>query len=156
MALNPLGGEGRNVSSRPTRLHKDNQLVRSYAFRTSRMHDVHDVRRRGAQYGINLPKIDEIFILIRKLDCNLIRFARTPMPLKKRQTKLRTKPNSPSTYLNNNPEISTERGTKNKAPYTAARRRSSGYHTPPRLARHRTTILSDIRPARGAPTVNKE
>ena len=48
----------------------------------------------------------------------------------------------------------TDSGTITPAPKSVTFSRSSGYHFPPRCFRHCTTILSDIRPANGAPTAN--
>ena len=45
-----------------------------------------------------------------------------------------------------------ESGAKIAAPYSVICKRSSGYHNPFRRVRNWTIILSDNRPANGAPT----
>jgi hypothetical protein len=76
----------------------------------------------------------------------------TPSPLINKQTKFKTNPTVPSTYVVTIPEAKADSGKIVSAGSTAARRRSSGYHDP-LFALYWVTMRSDSRPASGAPTV---
>ena len=75
------------------------------------------------------------------------------MLLRKKQRRHIVKPRVPSIYLFANPNRISGRGEYTAYGSSAARRRSSGYHTPLRFARHFITVRSEIRPTKGAPTV---
>ena len=78
----------------------------------------------------------------------------TPTPLKKRQTRVITRPTFPSTYAVVKPARVTEIGIRTSPPSHTARRRSSGTHTPLRFSFACLTTRSERRPAIGAPTVH--
>ena len=80
----------------------------------------------------------------------------TPIPSMNKQTKQRMRPGVPSTYVFTIPNNATAGGVKHTAPTKAARRRSSATHFPARFLRHFWTMMSERRPASGAPTLVKK
>jgi hypothetical protein len=69
-----------------------------------------------------------------------------------KQIKFRMRPILPGTYVVRTPDNKIDIGTRTNIPINVGRKRSSGTHFPFRFSRMRTTILSEIRPERGAPT----
>jgi hypothetical protein len=77
----------------------------------------------------------------------------TPIPCIKRHIKFNERPIGPSTYVVISPDAPTDSGTIINPPIHVALKRSSGYHIPLRRNCHFLTIISDMWPATGAPTV---
>lgn len=122
-------------------------LVSGHSLGTPRMHDVHKIRSSGTQYDVDL--IMDLSATNPRANCSRL----TPKPLTNRQSKLRLNPSGLfSTYVVTQPLTQRETGARTSAPTRVARSRSSGYHTPPRLALMRATMRSESLPASGAPT----
>lgn len=79
----------------------------------------------------------------------------TPTPFMKKDAIFKTRPSGPGIKVVTKPQITSDIGTQKAAPNVAARRRSSGTHSPLRLLRHFTTMLSDRAPAIGEPTTKR-
>lgn len=77
---------------------------------------------------------------------------RTPMPFIKKDTRFNVSPSGPGTKVVTRPHITSDTGIKTAAPIIAARKRSSGTHSPLRRLRHFTTTWSEKCPDIGAPT----
>lgn len=147
-----------NKGGSKSRTSKDDSLIRSHNLRTPRVHHINDIRRTGTEHRIDLPHpdrrctTDSISILTAQFQPTK-QTTLTPKPFKNKKTKFNPNPTfTSSTYVVTKPDPMIDTGTMNNAPTSVPRIRSSGYHMPPRFARYRMTILSEIRPARGAAT----
>jgi hypothetical protein len=118
------------------------------------MRFVHSACVRHLRY-MPLPESEPYLprLILRKLNRDDDQRTLTPSPFVNNAKRFKTSPRVPGMKVVTRPQVNKDTGIKNPAPNRAARRRSSGTHSPNRRFFHLMIMLSEIRPDTGAPTI---